>query len=72
MSELWVLLELVPAVALALLVGTAALAHRKEDVLTAGLARRKEDDEPKWWPDFEREFGLYVARTARKGAARER
>jgi hypothetical protein len=52
MSELWVLLELVPVVALALLVGTAALAHWKED------------DEPQWWPDFEREFRLYVARTA--------
>ncbi|MGN6167360.1 MAG: hypothetical protein ACTHQQ_04200 [Solirubrobacteraceae bacterium] len=52
MSAIWVLLELVPLAVLALL------------ACAAGFADQREEVEPEWWADFEREFGLYVARSA--------
>lgn len=62
MSALWVLVELVPLGVLACLVCAVTFAHlnapgRAPDDMQAS------DDEPEWWPEFEREFAMYVTRT---------
>jgi hypothetical protein len=55
------------------LVCFAVLAHGREpegpgdwELSTVDVPLAVQDDygEPEWWPDFEREFALYVARTA--------
>jgi hypothetical protein len=62
MSSIWVLLEVGALGALLILVCVAAFARQKE-VPAGDEGRRDVDAEPEWWPDFEREFARYVART---------
>jgi hypothetical protein len=78
MRGIWVLFELIPLAALMLLVCFAVCARAKEP---AGLEEgahpaadspfdaRDDYVEPEWWPEFEREFARYVARTASTGKA---
>jgi hypothetical protein len=59
MSALSVLLELVPLGALAFLVCAVTVARLKP--VRASDWNQASDDEPEWWPEFERDFALYVA-----------
>lgn len=61
MSALWVLLELVPLGALACLVCAVAFTRLNAPV-RAPDGTEASEAEPEWWPEFEREFALYVGR----------
>jgi hypothetical protein len=56
-NALWVLLELVSLAGLVVLVCVAVFLRSK-----SGLDELDgENDDPAWWPEFEREFAQYVA-----------
>ena len=55
---MWVLLELVSLAGLVVLVCVAVFLRLK-----SGLSDLDgENDDPDWWPEFEREFAQYVGR----------
>jgi hypothetical protein len=71
MHGIWVLFELVPLAVLTALVCGAVVSHAKDsggagdwEGPAVDASRNGHDDygEPEWWPDFERDFALYVAR----------
>lgn len=73
MHGIWVLFELVPLAVLMALVCAAVVSHAKESGgagdwerpgVDAPLNGQDDYGEPEWWPDFEREFALYVASVA--------
>lgn len=59
MSAVWVLLELVSLALIVVLVCVAVFV-RQRDASPQDLCG--EYEEPEWWPEFERDFSLYVAK----------